>query len=298
MKPLVIYHANCTDGLGAAYAAYTRFGDDADYVPANYGDAPPKDLAGREVYVLDFSYNASVMGRLFDNAERVVWLDHHRTAFEQHTGDADCQFYKSEVTDADDPEIILDNNKSGAMLAWEYFNPGSEIPRFIKLIDDRDRWVFQYGDDSRAFHAAFRLHAPKRPKDLVKYEFEGELNESLLTGHLLLDQQKRQVIEARTAARPCIINVSTDSGWVIARGSAVNTNVNISEVGSALAEESGTYGLVWYYNGATGRANCSLRSIGEYDVSALAKHFGGGGHKTAAGFNIDMPTLMSWLSRG
>jgi nanoRNase/pAp phosphatase (c-di-AMP/oligoRNAs hydrolase) len=30
----------------------------------------------------------------------------------------------------------------------------------------------------------------------------------------------------------------------------------------------------------------SLRSKGDFDVSAIAKRFGGGGHKNAAGFNI------------
>jgi nanoRNase/pAp phosphatase (c-di-AMP/oligoRNAs hydrolase) len=64
---------------------------------------------------------------------------------------------------------------------------------------------------------------------------------------------------------------------------------------ASVAKASGTYGLIWYYDAATGRANVSLRSIGDYDVSAIAKAFGGGGHKNAAGFNIDMTTLMGWL---
>ena len=32
----------------------------------------------------------------------------------------------------------------------------------------------------------------------------------------------------------------------------------------------------------------SLRSIGEFDVSLLATQFGGGGHKNAAGFTVDL----------
>lgn len=28
MKPLVIYHANCTDGFGAAFAAWLKLGDE------------------------------------------------------------------------------------------------------------------------------------------------------------------------------------------------------------------------------------------------------------------------------
>ena len=44
-----------------------------------------------------------------------------------------------------------------------------------------------------------------------------------------------------------------------------------------------------------GQAHCSLRSNGDYDVSAIAKAFGGGGHRNAAGFSTDINTLLSWL---
>ena len=49
--------------------------------------------------------------------------------------------------------IIHDDNKSGAMLAWEYFHPGTEVPMFIKLIDTRDRWVFEI-PGAKEFNAA------------------------------------------------------------------------------------------------------------------------------------------------
>jgi nanoRNase/pAp phosphatase (c-di-AMP/oligoRNAs hydrolase) len=42
-------------------------------------------------------------------------------------------------------------------------------------------------------------------------------------------------------------------------------------------------------------ANCSLRSNGGYDVSVIAKAFGGGGHKNAAGFEVPVTTLLGWL---
>jgi phosphoesterase RecJ-like protein len=38
-----------------------------------------------------------------------------------------------------------------------------------------------------------------------------------------------------------------------------------------------------------GRVKVSARSNGTYDVNALAKRFGGGGHPAAAGFRIEAP---------
>lgn len=52
-----------------------------------------------------------------------------------------------------------------------------------------------------------------------------------------------------------------------------------------LAQKSGTYGAT-YYSTKDGSLKWSLRSTGNYDVSAIAKDFGGGGHKNAAGFTL------------
>ncbi len=38
-----------------------------------------------------------------------------------------------------------------------------------------------------------------------------------------------------------------------------------------------------------GKVRCSIRSRGEYDVAAVARQFGGGGHRNAAGCNFDGP---------
>ena len=37
----VLYHADCPDGFGGAYAAWKKFGDTAEYIPVKYGRTPP-----------------------------------------------------------------------------------------------------------------------------------------------------------------------------------------------------------------------------------------------------------------
>lgn len=81
---------------------------------------------------------------------------------------------------------------------------------------------------------------------------------------------------------------------VNAAGLALNTPLHISEVGHELAKQSGTYGLVWYLD-AENKVRASLRSTGDYDVSAIAQAFGGGGHRNAAGFETTLETLKEWL---
>lgn len=310
-----MYHGGgCTDGFGAAFAAWCKLGDDAEYLPMHYSDDPLKDVIyeGRDVYVLDFSFPRQETDLLMTDTASFTWLDHHKSAFEMWCANGEREYYK-EDWDAD-VYILLDNNKSGALLAWEYFHSKKDVPYLISRIDDRDRWQFKLAD-SKALHAGLQLEKPwtfERWAELVPAMggSSGALANVISSGYASLRAYHEQIQHSAKKATPCtiipaIIN-SADSyknPWVWTKdnrcyvaGLAVNTPNNISEVGHELANAGGTYGLVWYYDGATGRANCSLRSNGDYDVSAIAKAFGGGGHKNAAGFNIDVPTLLGWLA--
>src|SRR5690606_36091129 len=114
--PLVIFHSNCLDGFGSAYAAYVHFDirqqTRAEYLPAAHGDTAP-DVTGRTVYLLDYVYKRTVMTTLCQQAERVIVLDHHISAVEDLAG-LDNEFANL--------ELHLDMNRSGAMMSWEYFH--------------------------------------------------------------------------------------------------------------------------------------------------------------------------------
>jgi nanoRNase/pAp phosphatase (c-di-AMP/oligoRNAs hydrolase) len=81
-------------------------------------------------------------------------------------------------------------------------------------------------------------------------------------------------------------------------GLAVNCSPQFSsDVGHKLALLSGTFGCTWQVeNFLTGGAKFSLRSNGDYDVSAIAKANGGGGHKNAAGFYMSYVNFHDWCA--
>lgn len=306
MKPLIIYHASCTDGFGAAYAAWNRFGDDAEYVPMHYGTiTAPVNLIGmfgdtfadRYVFILDFSFPKEVMEWLFANSKGVTWLDHHKTAFEMWCPDGEREFFQEyEIALHRNTYITLDNNKSGAMLAWEYFHQDTAPPMVIKHIDDRDRWQFKLRG-SREIHLALQAEQPWTFDQWAALAHPDNYGGLFSTGSALLKDQIQKVQHSAKKGTPVKIPVTLPDLFEGAsvEGLVVNTPTFISEVGHELAVKSGTFGLVWYYDGESGRANCSLRSNGDYDVSAIAKLFSGGGHRNASGFNIDMPTLLEWM---
>ena len=143
---LVIYHADCSDGFGAAYSAWKLLGDRATYHAAKYGETPP-DVRGKNVAILDFSYDNATTKKLIAMANNLIIIDHHKSAMvELH--DVSCTRF--------------DMTHSGAMLAWNFFHPGKEAPRMIKFIEDRDLWKWQI-PYSKEFAAAF---------DMVPFDFE------------------------------------------------------------------------------------------------------------------------------
>lgn len=321
LKPLVIYHANCADGFGAAFAAWLKLGESdsieegAEYVPMQYGTVPDIEswhmqyaISQREVYILDFSFPRQTMDYLFSVARRVTWLDHHKTAFEMWCGEySEGMKYFSNAQ----PHVVLDNNKSGAMLAWEYFHPGTEVPILIRHIDDYDRWQFKL-EGTKEFNKALWSRAPwsfSGWKNLLGNNPAHHLSmvlamrtegAAILRAH---DQNVQSVVKG--SARECWIKApepidlpgsfldEVTQGW---QGLAANCPPHLtSDVGHELANQSGTFGLCWTLSQTDLVAKCSLRSNGDYDVSAIAKAFGGGGHRNAAGFEVPIQTLLGWL---
>lgn len=306
-KPLVIFHAACSDGFAASFAAWLKLGDEAEYVPMQYG-FKPQDIPvveGRNVYMLDFSWPKPLTDELFNLANRVVWLDHHKTAFEMW-----CGKYEKGITHDEDfceRTIRLNDNKSGAYLAWEYFFPGTEVPMLIKHIDDRDRWVFKI-PGTKEFNAALRSYEPWSFEQWKEILGDPEADETFFLyteGEAILrahDQNVQSVVKGSSrdvwikADKPIDLPGSflngVTQGW---QGLAANCPPHLqSDVGHELATQSGTFGLLWSIN-KDGVCKCSLRSNGDYDVSAIAKIWGGGGHRNAAGFEVDIQTLLGWL---
>jgi len=317
MKPLVLFHNSCADGFGAAFAAWLKLGESdsieegAEYVPMQYGTVPDIEswhmqyaISQREVYILDFSFPRQTMDYLFSVARRVVWLDHHKTAFEMWLPELPYHdHWRAEDLIVGPHHVILDNDQSGAMLAWRWFHPDTEVPMPIQHIDDRDRWQFKL-EGTKELNAALLTSSWNFPQwqelmhsDLTPMYKAGK---AILRAH---DQNVQSVVKG--SARECWIKApepidlpgsfldEVTQGW---QGLAANCPPHLtSDVGHELANQSGTFGLCWTLGQSGTVAKCSLRSNGEYDVSAIARTFGGGGHRNAAGFEVDIQTLLGWL---
>lgn len=279
-KPiLVLYHADCLDGFGAAFAAWTHFKDAADYLPIQYGDILP-DVKDKEVYLLDFAFvneQLALMHTLHQEAKSWKVIDHHATAVEQ------LQTLPAELC----MNCLLDNSQSGAALAWTYFNPRTAIPLILRHVQDGDLFKFEMADSKEIclglrYYVGFNFRAWQVLSQMP-------LHNLVLAGKIIQSGQEIALAELRNKAH--VMNLDGISGL------AINADVNSYKtvLGNELAEQSQTFGAVYQFLGD--KWKISLRSLkdGTVNVRELAEQFNGGGHDTAASFYCDNSQMLELL---
>lgn len=255
MQNVIIYHANCQDGWCSAYVASKNL-ESPLMISASYGDPPPNDLEGKDIYILDFSYPKEVLLEIKKNANSLIVLDHHKTAKENLDGLDFCTF---------------DMDKSGAQLTLEHFHgKPKHLSELVAYCQDRDLWQWKlpYSKEVNAALASY-------PMTIEAWDHFPDMLAMQVAGLGILRYQQ-QLID----------NAVKQAGMVELAGYAVpiiNTTVLISEIVGTLAEGH-PFAVGWFEDKNNDRI-FSLRSRkGGIDVSDVARLFGGGGHKNAAGF--------------
>lgn len=280
-RPLVIYHgSNCPDGFAAALAAWLFYGAHAQYLGLDHGDIKTlndlPDCKGRAVYILDFSFSPELMRGIDGQAAKLVLLDHHKSAAATLTGFV-CRC----------GEVHFDMKKSGARLAWEFFQPDRELPDLVRFIEDRDIWVWQY-PESAAFLAALDMEAFEFPRwaDIAAFS-PGQLESFMARGQAMDEKFAKLAGDLAEDARPIIFN--GHSGLMVNAPSVFH-----SLVGDALAKKSGSFALMWNAH-KSGVIKVGLRSRSGFDCIPLAQTMGGGGHAQACGFKMAVDRLPELL---
>jgi oligoribonuclease NrnB/cAMP/cGMP phosphodiesterase (DHH superfamily) len=273
---VVIYHKRCEDGFGAAYAAWKKFGDTAEYLAAGYGDPFPEGLEGKEVYILDFCYEVEgAMDRLAKTAKKLVVLDHHESS-------------RGVVMAA--PDFIYDVKRSGATIAWTYFHPNTPVPRLMTYIEDGDLYRYALPETTDIF--SYLVVQPydftvwddivrqleddnERPILLAKASIYTEYFEKM--AHLSVDAAKK----VRFEGYEC---------YFATTGPSMTMR---SYVGNQLYTKLPPIALI--VTAHPDGFGVSIRSNGSVNVSEIAEKYGGGGHAGSSGFFIPNGAQIPWV---
>jgi uncharacterized protein len=257
----VLYHAFCADGFGAAWAAWTRFGDEGTYLPVQHGGPPPSISPSDDVYLLDFSYSRAVVERMRAEAASLRVIDHHRTAEEELRG---LDY------------VTFDDGKSAAVLSWEFFHPAEPVPSILEYVMDRDLWLHRL-PRSREVFAGLSSY----PMDFSTWS---DLDvERLSEEGVPILRYQTEMVRLLCANRRFEVLAGH-------RIPVVNAPVLGSEVGAELLKMYPECPFVaFYFDRADGKRQWSLRSRKDFDVSEVARRYQNGGHRQAAGFESDLP---------
>lgn len=151
MKTAIVYHANCVDGFGAAWAA-SKFFDNAIYHPLVHGASLPEKVLECDIlYFLDISLKRDEIIKLRESGKQVFVIDHHDSAQREIDGLDGC---------------VFDMNHSGAALTWIVLNKQSEKPLSLKYmplilfyIEDGDLYRFKMPESKHILNV---LHAVEK----------------------------------------------------------------------------------------------------------------------------------------
>lgn len=272
MKPICLYHSPCQDGFTAAWACWKAH-PDWEFYPAKHGDPPP-DVTSREVFMVDFSYKRPVILEMAKTATKIHIIDHHKTA-EQDLVDL-----------PENVNVVFFMEHSGAYLSWKYFHPDEKVPELLLRVEDRDLWRFKFPDTKGITAYLF-----SQDYDFTVWDWLMRLSEDGYDrleiegyGNSILKKQDKDIQELLVNKFKIVIG--GHEVW------ACNLPYTFSSDAGNILAQGEPFGSTFYLDG--GFAYFSLRSTEEgIDVSEIAKSYGGGGHKHAAGFKVRSP-LIDW----
>ena len=164
------------------------------------------------------------------------------------------------------------------MLAWEWWHPApAKAPRLIRYLQDRDLWRFELLS-SREVTAwiqsyPFDFNQWDILAETLAHDFGGVIAE----GNAILRFKTQQVEHMCEYAQIRFLG-----GYKV---HVANATCFFSEVGERLCELYPDESFAGYYFDRSEVARqWGLRSRGGFDVSKVAKEYGGGGHASASGF--------------
>lgn len=307
-QTLCLYHANCLDGVMAAWVVGTMVGfDQVEFVPLSYYDVKEKMPAhltynDRDVIIVDFSISVEVMlnSGMLEQARNVHVIDHHDTAHKQLDG----------VDLGDNFEFTYSKEASGAKLVWQKFMPNTKVPQVIEHVSDRDLWNFKLAGSNEVFHFLtgqnwMRLQSWEAITEFV-WDFEGDTGRVPDGETEIAEEEERDEFRAWTIARGKIIMEAMEEQihFLLANNTSIeeiagyrvpvaNLPYSMASRGAEILYENYPFAVIYSDERQTGYRRFSFRSKkGEgLNVRVIAEGFGGGGHDHAAGFQTPLSDL-------
>jgi len=263
----------------------------------NYGQPIPDLTSFDQVIMCDISFSKEEMDKLNNQLElkNLIWIDHHISAINE----MNAALFNG----------LRDVKFSACELTWKYLFPSKDMPEIVRLLGRYDCFghkgtseetkvlEFQYGarqiisNNEQAYEwlQNCMIEQKNKPKEFAPCEFRIWESGKSIYAYLCTDAkqayQNRFTIYFGEYAF-CAINKE--------RFNPINFGIQYH---NDRADDVYFYdGCACFYRRSDGKWSFSLyNDNGIVDCSIIAKSFGGGGHKGAAGFVVDNVGLLNLL---
>lgn len=282
---IVIYHKDCQDGTASCAAyKYLHPMTDAVFIPCSHSEKGSfnfNQLEGKNVVVLDFSFDLEQTLHIKSIANSFLNLDHHDSAFKE-LGSVEG--------------FIFAPNESGATLTWKHFSDNA-VPMFLQLIRANDIWDFS--KHGKKLSQEFQAGLSHFNNDIVQYVEllhdsslgeNGRIKTICENGSVLLGQLERMAKTLASRYSGEFIEIEKVEIPVV----NVNSEELAGRVSMLLAEGSPEKVGGAYYFTNTG-IHFSFRGLESSDIhlgemmqrfQSTNKLIRGGGHAKAAGMSM------------
>ena len=288
------------DGVSCEILGRIAFGEDIDVVRCGYGNIDDKveefinsDEKYDKLFITDISVKKELADALNNVSDKVILLDHHKTALWLNE-------YPFALVQVEDESV---GKMCGAYLFYEYlkknheeFNDTLALKLFVKYVRMYDTWEWKEKYDNII---------PKRLNDLMYMDGPNEFVDKMiyrLGNNLAIfddtDLMKLQIeqtyINSYIAQKDESLIVNDDLFPEYTVGITF-ADKYISELGNKLCELHPELDFVVLINMSA--LTVSYRTVKDnLDLSAIAKGFGGGGHPKASGSRFDASIINDMLN--
>lgn len=276
---ICIYHSRDLDGYTSGFIVKRKY-PDAVLIGYDYGQPIPWDKLpkGEPVIMIDVSLSMTDMLKLAMHSGDLTWIDHHISAINE---------FNSRSWPGREMKAVLDNGIAACEIAWGYFFPNESMPEAIKLLGEYDTWrntdKKRWENQILPFQFGMRIHcsSPETfPINVLDHDISYEKVWDIIEqGNTVLKYQA-QVNESQCKKASFEFNFEGLRA-ICLNGGGFNSDV----FKSVYDPEKHDVMMPFQFNGQFW--SISLYTTHDHiDCSAITKLKGGGGHKKAAGFQV------------
>jgi len=270
-----LYHSRDLDGFISGAIMLRKY-PDIKLIGWDYGNDLPKIPENEEIIMADISFPMDEMKKIAKKSKSFLWIDHHISAIKD--------FENNKFSGI---KTVLNDKLAACELTWETLFPKIDIPVSVKLAGIFDTW--RNGDKKQWEKAVLPF----------QYGLRMHCNSPESFDTRLFDTSSTKLIKKIIKEGAIILKAKKQENNYICKNSSFETEIKGFKAICLNTQTANSMMFDGVYDTKKHDIMISFSFIKDFwrfsiyttkedvDCSVIAKKFGGGGHKKAAGFQVN-----------